>query len=180
MPEFKEEDVPLVVEPEVEDAGGESKNKTAEGEHVHYTLKRGRIPAQKKNISAPKANDGVGEIDASEVQSDAIGVGGNNTANNSRKSTEVIDKEPTKKKPSRCGCASQHSKQQKNNSKSDSCSAKPSCKCGGICGFFKKIICFFKGGCKKCKKEQQSPKQARSYRHRSRNQRRRRPQDSSR
>ncbi|MDE6432317.1 MAG: hypothetical protein K2L13_02890 [Opitutales bacterium] len=167
MPEFKEE-VGQSNDLSVENTNVGGEGKTGKSSRARYALKRGRIPTQKKNVAATSAA-GVGEIDASAVQSDAIGVGCGGKGHCSKKSTKVVEKNSKSKKPM-CGCKAQGSSAQKKEGEPKAC-----CKCKIFGGLFKKVFRFF-GLCKKTK---QPEKQVRSYRHRSRNQRRRRPQTGS-
>lgn len=182
MPEFKEEVTPSVESEVSESVVVEIENgdKVVENEHVHYTLKRGRIPAQKQKKSANSSiAGGVGEVDADAVKNDAIGVGNNNKSVNvdTKKSTEVVEN-ISNKHENRHGNGSSKS-QTKGSCKSGKCSTKSCGQCKKSGGFFQKILQFF-GLCKEEKKVEQSNKQTRSYRRRNHSQRRRRPKNEER
>ncbi len=175
MPEFEEEINPAI-DHVVDDKKVENKdivNITA-NERERYALKRGRIPVQKKNVSLSMSN--VGEIDANAVRNDAIGFGANKSVkNNIQKSTSVVEKNDNHKKNGKGQCCK---KSMIKPSGQNACMEHEKNKCqGGVLVRCLRKLFGFLGFCKcKCKNQPQPEKTVRSYRRRTNNQRRRRPQ----
>lgn len=176
MPEFEEEVNPAI-DHVVDGEKAENKDieNIAENEQERYTLKRGRIPIQKKNVSMTISN--VGEIDANAVRNDAIGFGANKSVkNNAQKSTSVVEKNANHKKNCKGQCCKKTATKLSSQNGSSMGYEKNKCQCGVLARYLKRFFGFL-GFCKcKCKDQSQPEKTVRSYRRRSHNQRRRRPQ----
>jgi hypothetical protein len=153
----------------VDERGGEE-------DRSRCTLKRGRMPVQKK-VAQKLSCISDDSIRADDVCKDAIGVRKSAPAN-VRKSTTIVEKNMNnseKENKESCCCQRQGTKQSGESKGNEAECCHSECPCGGLRKFMKKILCFF-GLCKKCKPQERGTRQ---YRHRSHNQRKSRPQSHS-
>jgi hypothetical protein len=176
MPKFEEENSlsapdggPVAEQLDAAEKTSENIVTENDGESARYSLKRGRMPASKKD--SQKVADP--SIPIGDVCNDAIGTRKNGTAD-MKKSTKVIDR--NMKKPGNWSPCSAKKGCEVSATGDEKCACTEGhgqCEKRG-CGFCRLIGRFFAlfGLCKKKEQRERKPRQ---YRHRSNNQRKRHP-----